>query len=41
METAVFPNPESHNEDLIVGEFDLDQSAGAGSARMNYISDGL
>jgi hypothetical protein len=28
-------------EDSIVGEFDLDQSAGAGSARMNYISDGL
>jgi hypothetical protein len=28
-------------EDLIGGEFDLDQSAGAGSARMNYISDGL
>jgi len=33
-----FSSPESHNEGLIVGEFDLDQPAGAGFAGMNYMS---
>jgi hypothetical protein len=35
-----FSSPSSQCGGLIVGQFDLDQSANVGSARMQYISEG-